>query len=46
MAFDSYTIDIYEELNNKLKIFTTVEQKNMKNIVYRLFCWRVYIKPV
>jgi hypothetical protein len=22
MAFDSYTIDIYEELNNKLKIFT------------------------
>ena len=38
MAFDSYTIDIYEELNNKLKIFTTVEQKNMKNIVYRLFC--------
>ena len=38
MAFDSYTIDIYEELINKLKIFTTVEQKNMKNIVYRLFC--------
>ena len=44
MAFDSYTIDIYEELNNKLKIFT--KKKNMKNIVYRLFCWRVYIKPV
>jgi hypothetical protein len=31
MVFDSYTIDIYEELNNKLKIFTSKKTRHYRH---------------